>query len=86
MSQSDVMKGVIEKIEGRNIKKAEFSIMAFFADESIQRKYPRRFGCFKMCLPEFCSGSIGSTTFYWKRTQLCRTDPGLPTPGPRGSG
>ena len=51
MSQSDVMKGVIEKIEGRNIKKAEFSIMAFFADESIQRKYPRRFGCFKKCLP-----------------------------------
>ena len=45
-----------------------------------------REGCFKMSLPEFCTGS---TTFhriqriYRKRIQLCRTDPGFPTPGVR---
>ena len=42
-----------------------------------------REGCFKMSLPEFCTGSSGSTTFVRKRIQLCRTDPGFPTPGVR---
>ena len=48
-----------------------------------------REGCFKMSLPEFCTGSTGSggsTTFHRicrKRIQLCRTDPGFPTPGVR---
>ena len=36
--------------EGGKIKEKQFSIMAFYADESIQRKYPRRFGCFKKAL------------------------------------
>ena len=50
MPRSDVVKGVIAKVEGRSIMPPRFSIMAFFADEGIQRKYPRRFGCFKKTL------------------------------------
>ena len=45
-----------------------------------------REGCFEMSLPELRTGSSRSTTvqrIYRKRIQLCRTDPGFPTPGGR---
>ena len=42
-----------------------------------------REGCFKMSLPEFCSGSTTFHRIQRKRIQLCRTDPGFPTPAVR---